>query len=190
KQIGQSEIYDLWRTDKKLKRIQDRINKIEDLQKLFGNGEAIEILTQTKRKLDKNLPVRNKKPVQNNLELQSDLARKYQDLLLTIKTKPFIILAGLSGTGKSRLARTIAYKTCPKKDGLQDDKSKPGNFELIKVRPNWHDSTEVVGYESRISGKHYVITEFIRFIVKAWEHPEVPFFLCLDEMNLAPVEQY
>src|SRR5699024_6834714 len=139
---------------------------------------------------DKNLPVRNKKPVQNNLELQSNLARKYQDLLLTIKTKPFIILAGLSGTGKSRLARTIAYKTCPKRDGLQDDKSKPGNFELIKVRPNWHDSTEVVGYESRISGKHYVVTEFIRFIVKAWEHPEIPFFLCLDEMNLAPVEQY
>lgn len=109
-----------------------------------------------------------------------------QELRIAIKTKPFIIFAGLSGTGKSRLARTIAYKTCPPK--LEG--STPGNFQLIKVRPNWHDSTEVIGYESRISGSHYVVTEFIRFIVKAWKHPKVPFFLCLDEMNLAPVEQY
>jgi len=48
-----------------------------------------------------------------------------------------------------------------------------------------------LGYESRISGKdRFIATDFIRFIVKAQEHPNTPFFLCLDEMNLAPVEQY
>lgn len=117
---------------------------------------------------------------------QSDLL-KY----ISIKTKPFIILAGLSGTGKSRLVRTLAYKF----DNIESDKSTPNhppsNFQLIKVKPNWHDSAELLGYESRISGKdRFIVTEFIRFIVKAWLSPDTPFFLCLDEMNLAPVEQY
>lgn len=107
-----------------------------------------------------------------------------------IRTKPFLIFAGLSGSGKSREARAIAYKYCPPE--LQaPDNGKPGNFELIKVRPNWHDSSELLGYESRISGRsRYIVTDFIRFLVKAWKYEEVPFILCLDEMNLAPVEQY
>lgn len=49
---------------------------------------------------------------------------------------------------------------------------------------------DVIGYLSNIPSPHYVFTPFIEFIVKAWQHPEVPFFLCLDEMNLAPVEEY
>lgn len=59
------------------------------------------------------------------------------------------------------------------------------------MKPNWHDSTELMGYVSRISGKpEYVMTDFVRFLFKAIVYPEIPFFLCLDEMNLAPVEQY
>lgn len=62
---------------------------------------------------------------------------------------------------------------------------------MIQVRPNWHDSTELLGYETRISGEtEYVLTDFLRFLAKAWYFEETPFFLCLDEMNLAPVEQY
>jgi 5-methylcytosine-specific restriction protein B len=111
--------------------------------------------------------------------------------LVSIKTKPFIILAGLSGTGKSRLVRTLAYQFNNIAADKTDGKNPPTNFQLIKVKPNWHDSSELLGYESRISGKdRFVATDFIRFIVKAWQHPDTPFFLCLDEMNLAPVEQY
>jgi hypothetical protein len=61
---------------------------------------------------------------------------------------------------------------------------------LIPVRPNWHDSSELMGYVSRINGEKYITTPFLKFIAKAWIYPEIPFFLCLDEMNLAPVEQY
>ena len=68
---------------------------------------------------------------------------------------------------------------------------KPYNYEIIQVRPNWHDSTELLGYETRISGDiEYKTTDFLRFLAKAWYFEDVPFFLCLDEMNLAPVEQY
>ncbi len=103
-----------------------------------------------------------------------------------IKSKPFIILAGLSGTGKSRLVRSLAYQFC----NLPEKTDPPANYQLIKVKPNWHDSSELLGYESRINGSEYIITDFMRFILKAWQHKNTPFFLCLDEMNLAPVEQY
>ena len=114
---------------------------------------------------------------------------EYIAILNAIKTKPFILLAGISGTGKSRLVRTLAYKTCDKPE-LQINTKKPGNFELIPVRPNWHDSSELMGYISRINGEKYITTSFLQFIAKAWKNIVVPFFLCLDEMNLAPVEQY
>lgn len=111
------------------------------------------------------------------------------DYLTAIRAKPFLLLAGISGTGKSRKVQELAYLTC-KRDGIHDvDETSPGNYLLIPVKPNWHDSTELLGYYSSITGK-YVLTDFIRFLWKAWMHRDVPYFLCLDEMNLAPVEQY
>jgi hypothetical protein len=115
--------------------------------------------------------------------------RKEMNIITAIKTKPFILLAGISGTGKSRLVRTLAYTTCIKEE-LRNDSKKPGNFEIIPVRPNWHDSSELIGYVSRINGEKYISTLFLQFIAKAWKNLDVPFLLCLDEMNLAPVEQY
>lgn len=118
-------------------------------------------------------------------------------VLAAIRTKPFILLAGISGTGKSRMVRQLARGLCPRyKSGSTTDEhplyneQKPGNFEIIPVRPNWHDSTELMGYESRIGTPEFVIKPFVEFLVKAWMNPDIPFFLCLDEMNLAPVEQY
>ncbi len=110
--------------------------------------------------------------------------------LAAIRTKPFILLAGISGTGKSRMVRQLARGCCPKGSPLENEQ-KPGNFEMIPVRPNWHDSSELLGYVSRVSTKsEYQLTAFVRFLARAWLFPDVPFFLCLDEMNLAPVEQY
>jgi energy-coupling factor transporter ATP-binding protein EcfA2 len=125
----------------------------------------------------------------NNRVIPSYNDNSFKEIFNAIKTKPFILLAGISGTGKSRLVRTLAYKTCSKEE-LKKDPKKPGNFELIPVRPNWHDSSELMGYVSRINGEKYITTSFLKFIAKAWKHTDVPFFLCLDEMNLAPVEQY
>jgi hypothetical protein len=68
---------------------------------------------------------------------------------------------------------------------------------MVQVKPNWHDSSELIGYVSRIGVDKdgnpkpvFVAGEFLKFIARAWEEREVPYFLCLDEMNLAPVEQY
>lgn len=111
-----------------------------------------------------------------------------QIYLSALRSKPFMILAGISGTGKSRIVREFAYMTCPKE--LQDkDGTTPGNYCMIEVKPNWHDSTELLGYYSAMNHE-YMFTKFDRFVVKAWLNKDVPFFVCLDEMNLAPVEQY
>jgi hypothetical protein len=110
------------------------------------------------------------------------------DYINAIRTKPFLLLAGISGTGKSRIVREFAFKSCPKY--LQDKEgATPGNYCMIEVKPNWHDSTELLGYYSNLS-KSYQFKKFVKFLVKAKMFPDVPFFVCLDEMNLAPVEQY
>ncbi|MCM1221227.1 MAG: hypothetical protein NC548_42785 [Lachnospiraceae bacterium] len=113
-----------------------------------------------------------------------------KDYLRAMRTKPFLLLAGISGTGKSRIVKQMAFDSCPDVDNLQSDETSPGNYCLVEVKPNWHDSSELVGYESKINGDHYVVTPFIKFLIKAKHYPNIPFFLCLDEMNLAPVEQY
>lgn len=132
----------------------------------------------------------------------SEISSTNMNFLTALRTKPFMLLAGISGTGKSRIVRKLAQASIT--EDLQkeyDPKSvekgfnrwelhKPANFELVQVKPNWHNSLEVVGYKSNIGGPHYEFTPFIEFVARAWKHQNIPFFLCLDEMNLAPVEQY
>ncbi len=122
----------------------------------------------------------------------NNLTSPIMSILAAIRAKPFILLAGMSGTGKTRIVRQLARGCCPAGSDLAKDPDHPGNYECIPVRPNWHDSTGLMGYVSRIDGAKYVVTDFVRFLAKAWLHEEegTPFFLCLDEMNLAPVEQY
>lgn len=116
--------------------------------------------------------------------------RFYRPYITAIRSKPFLLLAGISGTGKSRIVRELA-RACWEEGSEEYKAQKPKNFEMIQVKPNWHDSSELLGYVSRVSGEPvYVIGDFLKFVAKAWENLDVPHFLCLDEMNLAPVEQY
>lgn len=117
------------------------------------------------------------------------ISKQTNTYLTAIRTKPFLLLAGISGTGKSRIVRELAFKSCPKY--LQDKEgTTPGNYCMIEVKPNWHDSTELLGYYSRLGQAGYQFKKFVMFLVKAKMFPKVPFFVCLDEMNLAPVEHY
>lgn len=131
-----------------------------------------------------------KTPMSNNINKGTITNTKFRSYITAIKTKPFLLLAGISGTGKSRIVRELA-RACWDEDSIEYKAQKPKNFEMIQVKPNWHDSTELIGYVSRVSGTPvYVIGDFLRFITQAWENLDIPYFLCLDEMNLAPVEQY
>lgn len=137
-----------------------------------------------------------------NRELRTEAHVAANNIEVLRLPKPFVLMAGISGTGKTRFIRQQAKLT--------------GNIEetycLVSVRPDWHEPSDLLGYISRLGseGPRYVVTGILRFIVSAWKEivgevdirngrPEWrgrelehirPFWLCLDEMNLAPVEQY
>ena len=131
--------------------------------------------------------LRGVKPAE--IKVSTIINTKYRPYITAIKSKPFILLAGISGTGKSRIVRELA-RACWDSSSEEYKAQKPGNFEMVQVKPNWHDSSELIGYVSRINGERYVVGPFLKFMVKALLNPDMPHFLCLDEMNLAPVEQY
>ncbi len=153
-----------------------------------NNDKKYDALVDMFEKNEKHLLISadlNNQPKQTEKNSQT-----YRPYITAIKTKPFLLLAGLSGTGKSRIVRELA-RACWDVDSDEYNSQKPRNFEMVQVKPNWHDSSELIGYVSRISGDPvFIVGDFLKFIAKAWEEPDVPYFLCLDEMNLAPVEQY
>lgn len=129
---------------------------------------------------------RNK--ISHELVETTSISNSFRPYFTAIRTKPFLLLAGISGTGKSRIVKDMAFQTCPNVGDLRSDNVSPGNYCLVEVKPNWHDSTELLGYDSVIS-EGYIVTKFVKFLVKAMLNDDIPFFVCLDEMNLAPVEQ-
>lgn len=138
--------------------------------------------------IEDNGEIDNQAEVEDYIPFE-EVSSSYRPFITAIKSKPFLLLAGISGTGKSRIVRELA-RACWEEGSEEFKALKPRNFEMVQVKPNWHDSSELIGYVSRIDGVHYVVGPFLRFMVKAIRDPNTPYFLCLDEMNLAPVEQY
>ena len=170
-------------------------SSIESVTNHFRN-DIIQIEPLFNKFFDVILPNPQKHPLIKNLEeILVDnkkllCSEDYRPYITAIKSKPFLLLAGISGTGKSRIVRELA-KACWKEGDEEYGKNYPKNFCMVQVKPNWHDSSELIGYVSRVSGiPVFVAGDFLRFVAKAWENSDVPYFLCLDEMNLAPVEQY
>lgn len=99
-------------------------------------------------------------------------------------SKPFAILTGNSGTGKTRIALRLAkYLEKLSSDG------KGKNSLLIPVGADWTDNTKLLGFYNPITHK-YQSTKTLDFILNAKNNPDIPFFLILDEMNLSHVERY
>lgn len=164
---------------------QSKIDKYE-----YGYGATISVMANM---VLRRMPMHHEEISPRSHEIRtSEIAFEslYRPYITAIKSKPFLLLAGISGTGKSRIVRELA-RACWEEGSEEYKAQKPKNFEMIQVKPNWHDSSELIGYVSRVSGKaEFVAGDFLKFIAKAWENEDIPHFLCLDEMNLAPVEQY
>jgi len=93
-----------------------------------------------------------------------------------LKTGAMVVLAGLSGTGKSSLVRLFAEAVGAKE-----------RFRLVSVKATWNDDSDLRGFYHP-EKKSYISTPFLDIIVRANAHPEQLFFVCLDEMNLSRVE--
>lgn len=101
-------------------------------------------------------------------------------------SKRFILLAGLSGTGKTSLASSYARAYCKELD-LPFSK----HYVQVSVGPEWSDPSGLIGFVNPISvPPTFQETPALRLVIEASRNPAKPYFLCLDEMNLARVEHY
>lgn len=64
-----------------------------------------------------------------------------------------------------------------------------GVSKIIPVKPNWTSSEDLLGYYNPLE-KKYLATPFLEALIEAKQNPDIPYFICLDEMNLARVEYY
>ncbi|GAB6448615.1 hypothetical protein bcgnr5390_52030 [Bacillus luti] len=102
------------------------------------------------------------------------------NFFLSLKTKPFVILSGISGTGKTKIVQWFAESL-----GATEEN---GQFTLIPVRPDWSDSSDLLGYVN-LQGE-FQERPLIKVLENADTNPNRPYFVVLDEMNLARVEYY
>jgi len=102
------------------------------------------------------------------------------NFFLSLKTKPFVILSGISGTGKTKIVQWFAESL-----GATEEN---GQFTLIPVRPDWSDSSDLLGYVN-LQGE-FQERPLIKVLETADANPNRPYFVVLDEMNLARVEYY
>lgn len=100
---------------------------------------------------------------------------------ICLKTRPFVILAGLSGTGKSKLSQLYAESI--------GHTVQNGRYLRLAVRPSWNDDRYLLGYLNTITGD-YISEPALDFVTQAEADRRNLYFFCLDEMNLAHVEYY
>ena len=132
---------------------------------------------------DKTQPEFNLSPKETVDHIKNYIASKgfsYSDNLienfyLSLKSKPFVILAGTSGTGKTRLVKLFAEAIGAK-------------YYMVPVRPDWSDGSDLFGHYD-LNG-NFIEGPVCPAFNAAAASPDNPVFLCLDEMNLARVEYY
>jgi len=105
---------------------------------------------------------------------------------LSLKSKPFVILSGISGTGKTKIAQLFADYICQHDE---KDVEKRKRIAFVPVRPDWMDNKGLLGYFNMLD-EQYHATRLLELLLDARESPETPFFVILDEMNIAKVEHY
>lgn len=121
------------------------------------------------------------------------------NLVTALAAKPFVILTGASGTGKSRSTLRLAEQL----QAHYDAQVKGQIFQLVPIGPDWTSPKKLLGFRTpfgqlrkRADGtetnESYEITETLRIILRACNpsSTKIPHFLVFDEMNLSHVERY
>ncbi|MEJ8755448.1 DUF3578 domain-containing protein [Pontibacter sp. H259] len=97
-------------------------------------------------------------------------------------TKPFVILTGLAGSGKTKLAQAFSQ-------WISSDQSQ---VCIVPVGADWTNREPLLGFPNALDSTKYTSPEngALQLLINANEYPEKPYFLILDEMNLSHVERY
>ena len=157
--------------------IEEFKNAIQSLENRYFKRETNQINENEDKYYKKIIPVDTINHIENYIKNQgyNYTYNQLSNLYLSLKTKPFTILAGISGTGKSKIIRLFA-------DSINAD------YTLISIRPDWNDATELLGYKN-LDDK-FIKGQLTKTILKAKQNKNKPHLICLDEMNLARVEYY
>lgn len=145
-----------------------------------------ETLSASMRRMPASIPVADVESAVRALggHYPNGEVRRFHVALNFLPHKHFVILAGLSGTGKTQLALKYARAV----HGLTSDAPDPLLF-VCPVRPEWTDPTGLTGYNDVMTNR-YVVPTFLAAVLVATAHRDSPVFVVLDEMNLARVEYY
>ena len=100
----------------------------------------------------------------------------------SLLTKQFVILTGLSGSGKTKLAQSFATWICEDTD----------QHCIVPVGADWTNREALLGYPNALVSNEYKLDDFgvLKLILNANSNKDKPYFLILDEMNLSHVERY
>lgn len=144
-------------------------------------------LSEAMRRMPASIPVADIEAAVQTLggHYPNGEVRRFHAALNFLPHKHFVILSGLSGTGKTQLALKYARAVHGLTSNTDDD---PLIFEC-PVRPEWTDPTGLTGYFDVLTNR-YVVPTFLEAVLVATAHRESPVFVILDEMNLARVEYY
>jgi hypothetical protein len=113
------------------------------------------------------------------LQFERDTVARFAAALIA---KPFVILTGLSGSGKTKLAQGFAY--------WLGSTSTSGRARVVAVGPDWTSKDSALGYPNALDAAAYARTPTLDLILAASADPSHAYFLILDEMNLSHVERY
>ncbi|SMP80838.1 AAA domain (dynein-related subfamily) [Desulfonatronum zhilinae] len=136
---------------------------------------------------NKKIRVRTKKNIYDYYQIQKfsfsdEIITRY---VLSLMTKPFVILTGISGTGKTKIAQLFASYMLQECDASERN----SRVAFVSVRPDWLDNKGLLGFYNILDEK-YNVTPILKLLLAARDNPDKPHFVILDEMNLAKVEHY
>jgi len=122
--------------------------------------------------------------VAGRMAFADELVEQLHGGLWSHPVRHFVVLSGISGSGKTQLALSYARALC---DDIDD---KHGRVQVIPVQPGWYDPSHLLGYVNPLQESSYRTTPFLDLLQRAVEDPGQPYVAILDEMNLSHPEQY
>ena len=159
-------------------KLSDKQNLLEELKKSTLSNYIPKVTDGKKIELF-NIDILYKEIEKTGLIISQKFLTRF---VSSLSTKPFVILTGLSGSGKTKLAQVFAKWIC--KDISQ--------FCIVPVGADWTNREPLLGYPNALNTNEYVKPDngALDLIINANKNPELPYFLILDEMNLSHVERY
>lgn len=173
-------------TPEAINQIRDSLSNKKEFLELDSRGN--QMYSAALNHYQEFIASRGKKMVSKESLIPSSEEPLAKNLVTAALAKPFVILTGASGTGKTKLAEAVAHYF---------SNSNASNYRVVPVGADWTDNRHVLGFVNHLRDDGtdakrpiYQTTPILDLLLEAAENKDIPYFLILDEMNLSHVERY